>query len=125
MADLDNIERRVTELESFYRDIPELLNLRLAAMEGRIEPRLASLEKQAAMTTQDIRLLRTALRDLEVKFEGRLSGVEGRLSGVEGKLSGVEGKLSGVEGKLSNIEGDLTALRAGVSAILAHLGIVS
>lgn len=97
MADL---EKCVTDLEEFYWDIPDLVNLRISSLEGRIEPRLATLEKQQAMLTQDMRAIRNELT--VVKRE--LADINAKIGTMESDISGLKAEVSGLKDGLKKRE---------------------
>ena len=65
MPDLTKtLDERVTDLETIYTDLPEILNLRLDrfhAQASEINSRLGLMDKQFAALTRDLRDLRSGM----------------------------------------------------------------
>lgn len=145
MSDVEELERRVGELENFYIDIPEMLNLRLDrndAAHAEHSARLSIIDKQLAALTRDVRDMRggitrqltgqdqrlgameqrlTALEQHQPVLDRRLTGVEQRLTGVEQRLTGVEQRLTGVEQRLTGIEQRLDGVDAQLARVITIL----
>ena len=106
MSDVEELERRVVELENFYTDIPEMLNLRLDrndAAHAEHSARLSIIDKQLAALTRDV-------RDMRGGVTRQLTGQDQRLTAMEQRLTAIERRQSNIEAQLGLITTQLATL---------------
>ncbi len=107
MSDVQQLERRVAELENFYTDIPEMMNLRLDrndAAHAEHSARLSIIDKQLAALTRDVRDMRGGITRQLTGQDHRIASLEERLTGMEQGLTGMEQRLTGMEERLTALE---------------------
>ena len=106
MSDVEELERRVAELENFYTDIPEMLNLRLDrndAAHAEHSARLSIIDKQLAALTRDV-------RDMRGGVTRQLTGQDQRLAAMEQRMTAMDQRLAAMEQRMTAMEQLLTAM---------------
>lgn len=97
------LDERVTELESFYTDLPEILNLRFERMDAQLSElsgRFNLMDRQIAALTRDVRDLRGGVTRHLVDQGKRLTAMEARLDRMDGRLDKMEALLEEVVRRL-------------------------
>jgi hypothetical protein len=85
MSEVEEIERRVGELESLYTDLPEMMNLRLDrndAAHAEHSARLSIIDKQLAALTRDVRDMRGGVTRQLAAQDQRLAAMEAQLARI-------------------------------------------
>lgn len=107
------LEARVTDLESIYGDVPEIMNLRFDSIGGRIDEtnsRLNIIDRQMAALTRDVRDTRGGVTRLLVEFDKRIGGVEQRLDRVEQRLEKLDQRFEKADLRLEDFGTQLTEI---------------
>ena len=118
MPDLTkSLEERVIDLETFYTDLPQLLNLRLDAQDAP----LSLTDKHIALFTREMRDMRAGVT-IQLRLQGeRLDGMDQRLTAVETRLTTVEARLTAVETKLGTLETTVAAMGQALGGRMSQL----
>ena len=113
MSNIDELERRVIQLESFYTDIPEMVNLRLDrndAAHAEHSARLNIIDKQLAALTREVRDMRGGVTRQLTGQDQRLAAVLNRLEALEKRLEAIDKRLEALEKRLEAIDRRLEAV---------------
>jgi archaellum component FlaC len=127
----DVIDKRLTDLESLFADLPDLLNIRmeridkaLKANEGRFDEmagRLNLLDKQMGMIVRDVRDLRNGVMAMFAAQDKEISGIRADVSGQNADISTLKADVSTIKADVAELKADVTELKAGIAEILRRL----
>ena len=112
MADVDELDQRVTDLEALITDFPEMINLRferVLATQSEITARLNLQDRQLATLTRDVRDFRAAVTRQLIGQDERLAALEGRLGKIETRLDSQDQRLATLESKIDQVLAALTS----------------
>ena len=124
MSDVEEHERRVVELENFYTDIPEMLNLRLDrndAAHAEHSARLSIIDKQLVALTRDVRDMRGGITRQLTGQDQRLAGMDQRLSAMEQRMTALEQRMTAMDQRQQSFETRMTQRLDSVDAQLARI----
>lgn len=129
MTDMDIIEKRLRDLESFYTDLPEILNLRHERLEtaardhsarfDEINGRLNLMDRQMAMLTRDVRDMRSGVTRQLIEMDQRLVAQQADIKALQADMAAVKSTL---KTDVSALKTDVSALKTDVSALKADIG---
>ena len=127
----DTIDHRVSVLEEFFTDLPEMVNLRFERMNGalsEINVRLNLQDKQLAALTRDVRDMRAGVTRQLIAQDQRLAAQDAmlashdtRLSAIEAHLATNDTRLGGIETRLGDIEAHLATNDTRLGGIKADI----
>ena len=120
MSDVEELERRVAELENFYTDIPEMLNLRLDrndAAHAEHSARLSIIDKQLAALTRDVRDMRGGVTRQLTGQDQRLAAMEQRMTAMDQRLAAMEQRMTAMDQRLAAMEQRMTAMEQLLTAM--------
>ena len=106
MADVDELDKRLTDLEALITDFPGMINLRfesLTAAQSEMTARMNLLDRQLATLTRDVRDMRAAITRQLLGQDERFAAIERRLDGLERRLDGHDRRFASVEAKLDQV----------------------
>jgi hypothetical protein len=110
MAIEKTIEKRVTDLESIYTDMPQLLNLRFDEVNGRLN----LLDRQMATVIRD-------LRDIRGGVTRQLVAQDGEIAGLKTDMAGLKADMAGLNAKFDAQGSEMSGLKAMLAEVLARL----
>lgn len=113
MSDVKEPERRVAQLESFYTDIPEMMNLRLDrndAAHAEHSARLSIIDKQLAALTRDVRDMRGGITRQLMGQDQRLTAIEQRLTALERRQDANDARFDTIDRRQIGMEAQLTRI---------------
>ncbi|MGE0627243.1 MAG: hypothetical protein AB7O43_05410 [Hyphomicrobiaceae bacterium] len=96
MADLEDLDRRLIDVEGLVTDLPEMINLRFERIVTTLSEVTAGLniaDKQTATLTRDVRDLRGAVTRQLLAQDERLTAMEAKLTKMGAQQTTIEAKI--------------------------------
>jgi hypothetical protein len=78
----DTLEKRITDLEEMVASFPDILDIRVTAVQARI----AEIRETLALHTARFTRIETRLGEVERRIEGRLGVMDGKLNEILARL---------------------------------------
>lgn len=124
MADVDELDKRLTDLEALITDFPGMINLRfesLTAAQSEMTARMNLLDRQLATLTRDVRDMRAAITRQLLGQDERFAAIERRLDGLERRLDGLEQRMEKLEQRLDGHDRRFASVEAKLDQVIALL----